>query len=185
MRMVQGIGFSLLIVLLTGCESATLSRSVNVWVAHQGGIVEGSRQARAETVARPLFACCKGRAASIQVLNTNAVSAFSWRNGRVYVTRGLMDRLNEAELAAVIAHELGHLLSDGQMQTIASLKGCCVDPDREVRADAAGLTLLRAQGLPPWAMVTMLKKIEEAGSLPPNCRLAIQHRIALLSAQIN
>src|SRR5579872_1271712 len=115
MRMVQGIGFSLFLVLLTGCESATLSRSMNLWVAHQGGIVEGSRQDRAEAVARPLFACCRGRAASIQVLNTNTVCAFSWRNGRVYVTYGLMDRLSDAELAAVIAHELGHLLSDGQM----------------------------------------------------------------------
>src|SRR5277367_3308231 len=166
MRVVPGVLSSSLFVLLAGCVNAPLSQSVNLWVAHQGGVVEGARQARAESVARPLFACCKGHATSIQVLNTDAVSAFSWRNGRVYLTRGLMDHLDDAELAAVIAHELGHLLSDGQLQTVASLRGCCVDPDREVRADAAGVALLRARGLTAQPMVSMLKKIEKYGSLP-------------------
>ncbi len=144
--------FTSLLVYIAGCQSAPLSRSVNVWVARQGGVVPGSQQARAETVAHPLFACCQGRTVTIQVLNSNAVGAFSWRNGRVYVTRGLMDRLSDHELAAVIAHELGHLLNDGQLQTVASLSGCYADPDREVRADAAGLALLaRADCRPrPW-----------------------------------
>lgn len=169
-------------VLLPGCITTRISQSVNLWVAHQGGTIDGSRQARAQSVARPLFASCMGRATSIQVLNTDAVSAFSWRNGRVYITRGLIDRLDNAELAAVIAHELGHLLSDGQLQTIASLKGCCIDPDREVRADAAGVALLRMQGLSADTMIHMLRKVEKYGSLPPNCRLAMEHRIALLSS---
>ena len=180
MRAVQGAVFSLFFLLLNGCGTSPLSHSVDLWVIHQGGIVEGSQQTRAEAVARPLFACCMGRAASIQVLNTDAVSAFSWRNGRVFVTRGLMDHLNDDELAAVIAHELGHLLSDGQLQTVASLRGCCVDPDREVRADATGLALLRAQGLSAGPMVSMLRMIEKYGSLPPACRLAMDHRITLL-----
>ena len=182
MRAVQVVVYSLVFLVLTGCATASLSQSVNLWVAHQGGTVEGTRQARAEAVARPLFVCCGGRTTSIQVLNTDAVSAFSWRNGRVYVTRGLMDRLDDAELTAVIAHELGHLLSDGQLETVASLKGSCFDPDREVRADAAGVALLRARGLTGQPMVSMLKKIEKYGSLPPACRLAMEHRIALLSA---
>jgi Zn-dependent protease with chaperone function len=126
-----------------------------------------------------------GRKISIQVLATDAVCAFSWRDGHVFITRGLMDRLNDQELAAVIAHELGHLLSDGQLQTVASLRGCCVDSDREVRADAAGLALLRAQGISARPMISMLKKVETYGALPPNCRLAMDRRIALLSAHID
>ncbi|MGD0542063.1 MAG: M48 family metallopeptidase [Tepidisphaeraceae bacterium] len=184
MRVVRSIVLTAFFALTAGCQSAPLSQSVNAWVAHQGGIIPGSEQARAEAVARPLFACCHGRTISIQVLNSNAVGAFSWRNGRVYVTRGLMDRLSDHELAAVISHELGHLLSDGQLQTVASISGCRTDPDREVRADAAGLALLRASGLPPQAMVSMLEKIEFEGSLPPNCRVAMQRRIAIISAQI-
>jgi Zn-dependent protease with chaperone function len=93
-----------------------------------------------------------------------------------------MDHLNDAELSAVIAHELGHLLTDGNLQTVASLKGCCVNPDREVRADAAGVALLRTQGLSADTMIHMLRKVEKYGSLPPNCRLAMEHRIALLSS---
>jgi len=193
MQPVQNVVSSLFLILLTGCGTSQLThvasvrneqstQSVNLWVAHQGGTVEGTRQARAEGVARPLFASCRGRATSIQVLNTDALSAFSWRNGRIYVTRGLMDRLDDAELAAVIAHELGHLLSDGQLQTVASLNGCSVNPDREVRADAVGVALLRAQGLSAKPMISMLKKTVEYGSLPPTGRLAMEHRIALLSA---
>jgi Zn-dependent protease with chaperone function len=183
MQSLRGVSYSLLCTILSGCVTAPPSQSVDLWVVHQGGTIEGTRQARADAVARPLFACCVGRATSIQVLNTDAVSAFSWRNGRVYVTRGLMDRLNDSELTAVIAHELGHLLSDGQLQTsVASLQGCFLNPDREIRADAAGVALLRAQGLPAQPMISMLKKIEVYGSLPPACRLAMDHRIALLSA---
>src|SRR5438552_2114525 len=139
------LGFVCFIVLLAaaGCVSGPPSAVVNRWASQQGGVVTGSRQARAEIVARPLIACCQGRSISIQILATDSVGAFSWANGRVFVTRGLIDRLDDRELSAVIAHELGHLLTDGHLQTVASLKGCCVDPDAEVRADAAGVALLR------------------------------------------
>src|SRR5262249_48863309 len=113
--------------------------------------------------------------------NTDAVGAFSWPSGRVFVTRGLMDHLDDQELSAVIAHELGHLLTDGQLQTVASLKGCCSDPDAEVRADAAGVALLRTQGISVEPMIRMLGKVERYGSLPTACRLAMDHRIALLT----
>lgn len=44
------------------------------------------------------------------VLDTNEVNAFALPGGHIYVTRGLMAYLNtEAELAAVLGHEVGHV----------------------------------------------------------------------------
>ncbi len=44
------------------------------------------------------------------VLNSNDVNAFALPGGYVYITRGLLALAgNEAELAAVLAHELGHI----------------------------------------------------------------------------
>lgn len=46
------------------------------------------------------------------VLDSNDVNAFALPGGYVYITRGLMSYLNsEAELAAVLGHEIGHVTS--------------------------------------------------------------------------
>ena len=45
------------------------------------------------------------------VLDTDAVNAFAAPGGHVFVTRGLFVLLeNEAELAGVLAHEMGHVI---------------------------------------------------------------------------
>lgn len=63
------------------------------------------------------------------VLNQSEVNAFALPNGYVYVTRGLLAYLsNEAELAAVLSHEVAHvaarhgsqLLSDAKVAGVAS-----------------------------------------------------------------
>jgi Zn-dependent protease with chaperone function len=182
MRAVLGCLFCFLLSCTVGCAVENQTVAVNTWAAHEGGLLVGAREAKVQAVAAPLVACCEGRKISVQILNTDAVGAFSWANGRVFITRGLMDHLDDQELSAVIAHELGHLLTDGHLQTVASLKGCCEDPDAEVRADAAGVALLRTEGLSADAMVHMLAKVERYGSLPSACRSAMDHRIALLAA---
>ena len=46
------------------------------------------------------------------VLNTPEVNAFALPGGYIYVTRGLMALANsEAELAGVLAHEVGHVVA--------------------------------------------------------------------------
>jgi Zn-dependent protease with chaperone function len=183
MRAVLGLVCCVPLLLLTiGCAGTTQSQAVNHWIADQGGVLPGSRESKAQAAAAPLVACCQGRKICVQVLDTDAVGAFSWPSGRVFITRGLMDHLDDQELRAVIAHELGHLLTDGHLQTVACLKGCCVNPDAEVRADAAGVVLLKTQGISADAMARMLAKVERYGSLPASCRSAMERRIALLSA---
>jgi predicted Zn-dependent protease len=181
MRAGQGFAVSILFCVIAGCAAAPQSQAVDRWVARQGGVIADAHATRLQTVAQPLLDCCKGRAIRVQVLATDAACAFSWPSGRVFVTRGLMDHLSDQELAAVVSHELGHLLADGQLKTVASVNGCCMNADREVRADAAGVALLRTQGLSAEAMVSMLRKVEKYGSLPPSCLEAMDRRIALLS----
>jgi predicted Zn-dependent protease len=80
-----------------------------------------------------------------------------------------------------MAHELGHLLNDGHLQGVASLRGCCRSPDEEVRADARGVEVLRASGLDPAAMTAMLTKVRNLVPDAPVCRREIGHRIELLA----
>ncbi len=54
-----------------------------------------------------------GRAYGITVLNSPTVNAFALPGGYLYVTRGLLALANDAsEVAAVLAHEMAHVLSD-------------------------------------------------------------------------
>ncbi|MCG7851025.1 MAG: M48 family metalloprotease, partial [Methanosarcinaceae archaeon] len=47
---------------------------------------------------------------NIQVLDSPVVNAFAVPGGYVYLTRGILAYLNdEAELAGVVAHEIGHI----------------------------------------------------------------------------
>jgi Zn-dependent protease with chaperone function len=167
---------------------------MDLWTARQGGCLEGSWQTRAAFAAQPLIARCTGVHVCIAVLETEKVGAFGWPNGHIFVTRGLVDRLNNAELAAAIAHELGHLLDSGRLRmigkdsesskTVDSSDSDRHDPDREVRADAAGLQLLRADNIPPQSMLSMLRKVETCGALTPSGRLAVDRRLQLLSTSL-
>jgi len=53
------------------------------------------------------------------VLNDTGFNAFATPGGRIFVTRGLVDRMrSEAELAGVLAHEIGHVLRKHHLHAI-------------------------------------------------------------------
>jgi predicted Zn-dependent protease len=116
----------------------------------------------------------------MSVLDSHTVGAYGWPNGNLFVTRGLVDLLSDCELAAAIAHEMGHLLNDGHLHTVVSLRGCCVSPDAEARADAIGVRLLQESGIDPGTMVSMLSKVQLASGVSSSCQKAIGLRIELL-----
>lgn len=75
---------------------ATYVESVGRRVAAQSGIQQGGASAYTFTV-----------------LNTPVPNAFAVPGGYVYVTRGLLALVNdEAELASVLGHEIGHIAAD-------------------------------------------------------------------------
>ncbi len=175
-----------LLSLVAGGGCSVGPARVNAWVREQGGIdAEAARQARLERMLRVVSAGCEGRALRASVLATDRPSAFSWRSGQVFVTRGLIDLLDDEELAAALDHELGHLLSDGHVRPVAGLKGCeeqkCFDA--ESRADETGVRLLESQGIAPGAMARMLIKVKAAAGGPAPCQAALEHRIELLESR--
>lgn len=57
---------------------------------------------------------------SFQVVDDPAVNAFALPGGPIFVTRGIMTTLNsEAELAAVVGHEIGHITAKHSVQQIS------------------------------------------------------------------
>jgi Zn-dependent protease with chaperone function len=120
----------------------------------------------------------------VTVLASDEPAGYSWRDGEIFVTRGLADRLTDPELAAAIAHELGHLLSDGEVRAVCSLSGMGASLDVEARADSLGTDLLRSCAIPPERMMDMLNKVAGSGSISPDTRLAIAHRVQLLQSRL-
>ena len=166
----------LAILVTTGCTSSGPS---SAWVRQQGGIITDARQAQADAALLRLVAGHSELHAVVRVLDSESLVAYSWPDGHIFVTTGLIDRTNQEELVAALAHEFGHLLKDGRERVITSLRGSAQPVDAEARADAIGMGLLRLQGLPEASMTTLLEKVK--ASLPPcPCRDGIEHRILLL-----
>jgi Zn-dependent protease with chaperone function len=114
------------------------------------------------------------------------VGAYGWRSGELFVTRALVDLLDDQELAAALAHEMGHLLGDGSARRWAGLSGGS-DSDAsltvEANADRLGADLLRRHHVPPQAMPRMLAKVARATGLDGACQDALRRRIELLRLQ--
>ena len=52
------------------------------------------------------------------VLNDPGVNAFAAPGGYVFVTKGLVDRVDEAELAGILAHEITHVTDKHHLQAL-------------------------------------------------------------------
>lgn len=165
--------------LVIGCSSTTRQQA---WCSAQGGLLIDAHQRRAEAVASR-FSASFSVLPPVHVLNSECVGAYGWPDGNIFVTRGLMDLLSDDELAAAIAHEMGHLLADGHLRSVVGLNGCCKEPDAEARADGVGFELLENRGIPAHAMIDMLQKFRNALVSSPSCQQAIGHRIELLKAR--
>ncbi|HEY4343761.1 MAG TPA: M48 family metalloprotease [Parvibaculum sp.] len=131
----------------------------------------------------------------VTVLNSPVVNAFALPGGYVYVTRGLLALVDdEAELAGVLGHEIGHVIArhGAQRQTAAlgaSVLGAvlgavvgnqAVDQvvgaggqgllagysrDQEYEADALGVRYLAKAGYDPYAQGDFLATMEEQRKL--------------------
>lgn len=131
---------------------------------------------------------------TFQVVDEDGINAFATTGGFVYIHEGLIKAAdNEAELASVIAHEIGHiggkhLLSQMRQQAIASGLATAAGVDRnqivglgvnlalnlprsrqdEYDADRRGLRTLSRAGYAQSAMVSFMQKLQKnsRGSTP-------------------
>lgn len=129
---------------------------------------------------------------TFQVVADNSVNAFATMGGFVYVHSGLLTTAdNEAQLASVIGHEIGHIAkrhSLKQMRQTALARGLisAAGLDRntavqigtelainrpksrqaEFEADQQGLATIARAGYPQTAMVDFMKKLLNSSSVP-------------------
>ena len=171
--------FALLAVM--GCAS-NLSHSL--WVQEHGGLASAENQDWAYRIAQPLLSrySVRQQKLTVQVLDSDVPTAFGWPDGRIYVTRGLLAVLDDEEILAVIAHELGHLLDRGRLDGVMGLQGCRRSLDGEIRADALGAELLRQAGISTTAMPRMLERLCMQDQWTPQCRDLLRRRLESLTA---
>ncbi len=157
-------------------QLAPVPPDVRAWSRQFGGCVrDDARQQRALSALARLRAAQDSRLA-IYVLRTERVAAYAWSQGAVFVSCGLLDVMDDDELVAVVAHEMGHLLADGHMEHPSALAGASALLDAESRADQLGCLLLSASDMDPSLMLRMLRKLQAhvAPSVRPHIRARIQ-----------
>ena len=165
----------LLPLVLLGCAH---THAMESWCASQGGCLQGCRCVRLQNVASQ-FAWAGLDAQRLHVLDSTSVGAYSWPSGDVYVTAGLMDRVDDEELAAALTHEMGHLVDEYRMLSPVGLSGNGggVGNDVEMQADAIAVQLLRHNHISPDALISVL---QITARQEPGLKHAIEARIAAL-----
>ena len=96
--------------LAAGCSEGS---SLRIWTSRQGGVVRDFHQPRVDRVAAAIAQSEVGHPLAVQVLDSADPAAFSWPSGEVFVTRRLVDLLDDDELGAAIAHEMGQIEGSG------------------------------------------------------------------------
>jgi predicted Zn-dependent protease len=180
-RRLTGLPVAILALLLAGCTSsqATMDR----WLDRNGGLAkDGVRLTRAERALAALPAAMVGRPLTVAVLDSDQLGAFGWQTGRIFVTRALVDLVDDAELTAAIAHEIGHLSSDNGALPLAALGGGESASADEIRADAAARELVARAGLREDSVARLLEKLARDERLPITCRRDIVRRLERLGS---
>ena len=150
---------------------------------------------------------------TFQVVEDSAVNAFATTGGFIYVNTGLLKAAdNEAELASVLAHEMGHiegkhLIKQIRQQAITSGVATIAGLDKnkavgigvqlalnlprsrkdEFDADKRGLANITRTGYAQSAMVSFMKKLQGSSSVPAflSTHPAASERVISLQRQIN
>lgn len=157
-------------------------------VAEFGGAEQGQRAAYVNAVGRRVAAQSgvQGSAYNFTTLNSPVMNAFAVPGGYVYITRQLLGLMNdEAELALVLGHEVGHIAADhsrgrqnrgllsqlgalavgvltgsGQLAQVASTVGQgylnTFSQGQEFEADELGIRYMTATGYDPAAAADIL-----------------------------
>jgi beta-barrel assembly-enhancing protease len=127
------------------------------------------------------------------VVRNRAANAFAIGGGRIYVNDGVIVGCeNEAEVAAILAHEMGHQQAghfrdagppvgpDARVELGAVTQQ--IDPAKERAADRLGLAILAAAGIDPDAALTLALRLQAQSTAPAHLR--DPERVASLRAAL-
>ena len=96
------------------------------------------------------------------LLASDKINAFSLPGGLIYLTDGLYRRIGENDdlLAAVIAHEMGHVVHKDSLKP--RCRNVAESLDREISADGAAVRYLRLARYPTECLTNVLWLIRDA-----------------------
>ncbi len=127
------------------------------------------------------------------VVDSAVINAFALPGGKIFITRGLMEKFsNEAQLAGVLGHEIGHVSGRHQADQISraiavnvgvAAAGIATEEkwvgiiggvggnlyllkygrDQELESDDFGLKYMTKEGYDPSAMIRVMEILREAG----------------------
>jgi predicted Zn-dependent protease len=186
-------------VRLTPEQEIALGRQMAPQMAGQfGGVSQNPARDRVRRVGEAIVTRSSASRAGYQysfylLADRKTVNAFALPGGQVFVTEALLGLLEkDDEVAAVLGHEVGHVLARHSAEhlakeqltrnligafvvgsgggydsaQIAQLVGSFVNMkygrDDELEADSLGLRLSREAGFDPRAMISVMQKLEKA-----------------------
>ncbi len=156
-------------------------------------------QHRVETIGSKIVAVCDRKDIDyhFKVLDDKEINAVSLPGGYVYINSGVLERVdNDDELAAVIAHEVAHIVARHSIKKLQAIVGYSIlrvlvaaapdagntgnaadyafteillgyGRDDELLADQLGARYLKLAGYNPRAMVSFLEKLQEDNRRKP------------------
>ena len=114
-------------VLISEAQEIAMGRQADAEIQQQMGVYEDSAiQEYVEEIGYSLAAVSHRSELdwTFTVVDSPAVNAFALPGGYIYLTRGIMAYLgDEAELAAVLGHEIGHVTARHSVQAITRAQG--------------------------------------------------------------
>ena len=185
-------------VRLTAEEEITLGRQLAPQMAAQfGGVSPSAARERVRQVGERIVASSSAAKSPYKysfylLADRRTVNAFALPGGQIFITEALFGLLKtEDELAAVLGHEIGHVLArhsaehlakqqlthtligavavgsgDYNATQLAQLAGSMINMkhgrEDELESDALGLRLVREAGYDPRAMITVMQVLEKA-----------------------
>jgi predicted Zn-dependent protease len=135
---------------------------------------------------------------SFKVLDNEEINAFACPGGFIYIYKGLMKKLdNEAQLAGVLGHEVGHVVARHSMKRLQAAYGYSIlmevalgdklsqtaqqlvnaaaglillgyGRDNEYEADNNGILYAKKAGYNPKGMIQVFEKFKQMEGNPPN-----------------
>lgn len=156
-------------------------------------------QKRVEDIGKRIAGVCDRKEIdyNFKVLEEEEVNAFALPGGFIYVNKGLIDKIaNDDELAAVLAHEVGHVVARHSIKKLQALQAYSVlrvllavapgagnvgnaadmafaeillgyGRDDELLADQLGARYTKLAGYNPRAMIDFLEKLQEINRKKP------------------
>jgi Zn-dependent protease with chaperone function len=166
-----------------GCQNAASRTTVwEKWALREGGFASQSVQERAQAALNALQYSSSN--ARVYVLESPSAAAYAWPDGSIFLTSALLDMLESQEIAAVIAHELGHLCDRPRPGDASALLGKAQHLDDESRADEFACDLLRRSGLAPLTLASALRKVQLATGISDRQRKSILDRVSRITSRL-